>query len=188
MKILPVFFLLTAFSLFSEEKAVFKKLDSTPSEASCKSDHFTVCLAYKFMNHFYPWVKNPEWFKNTVPSHYFEYKATYNNSIENGEIIFSFESFSDGLEWSYWDDSVISRTSSPIQIIESEKTQKIILKKLEEKFGKDFQIEKITKVTERRCMQSQTNPKDYYDLKENIFFKIQIKGQSVIFTQNGEML
>ncbi|HMY65740.1 MAG TPA: hypothetical protein PLJ29_05525 [Leptospiraceae bacterium] len=187
MKTLLISILLFAAPLFSEEKRIFKKMDSVPIESSCRSDHFTVCLAYKFLKHFYPELKNPEWYRNTVPSHYFEYKVVYNNSAENGEIIFSFESFSDGLEWGYWDDSVISRTTSPIQIIESEKTRQMIQKALEKKFGKDLQIEKITKIIERRCMQSQTNPKDYYDIKENIRFKVQIKGESVLFKQNGEM-
>lgn len=163
-------------------------MNSAPSESSCRSDHFADCLAYKFLKFFYPGIKNPLWFKNTVPSHYFEYKVTYDNPAENGEIVFSFESYSDGLEWAYWDDSVISRTSSPIQIIESEKTRKTVLKHLEKKFGKEFQIEKITKITERRCMQSQTYPKEYYNIKDNILFKVHIKGESVLFKQNGEML
>lgn len=184
MKPLPLFFLLTL-SISADDKKMFEKLNKPLTEVVCKTNKIAECLAYKYIKHYHPNAKNADWYRNTSINHYFDYKVNYQNEREKGEIQFSFQSYSEGLEWKYWEDSVIIRIKDPKALIEKKDTLKKILEKLESKFDEKYEIEKITKSINRELMQAQPNPKEYYSIEEKIKYKIRVNGQNLSFDGGG---
>lgn len=113
---------------------------------------------------------------------------TYQNEREKGEILFSFESYSDGLEWNYYEDSVIIRIKEPLKLVDSNTTIKKINEKLESDFDEKFKIEKITKTISRNLQQSQPTPKEYYSIREEIKYRVKVTGKNITFNANGDKI
>lgn len=180
--------LLLSHSISPEEKMNFEKYKKTLDATVCKKNKIADCLAYKFIQHYHPNAKDANWYRNTAITHYFDYKVNYQNEREKGNIQFSFQSYSDGLEWKYWEDSVIIRIKDPKALIEKKETLKKILEKLESKFDEKYEIEKITKTINRELMQAQPNPKEYYSIEEKIKYKIRVNGQNLSFDGGGDKI
>jgi len=183
-----VFLFLLSIAIPAEEKMKFERHKKPLDLGVCKTNKFADCLAVKYIQHYYPNTKNGDWYHNTSVSHYFDYKVNYQNEREKGEIQFSFQSYSDGLEWKYWEDSVIIRIKDPMKLIEKKETLDKIKEKLESKFDKNYEIEKITKIINRELMQSQPNPKEYYSIEEKIKYKIRVNGQNLSFNGGGNKI
>lgn len=183
-----LFLFLLSFTISGEEQKVFEKYKKPLTEAACKTNNFADCLAFKYIQHYHPNAKDAEWFRNTAVNHYFDFKVSYQNEREKGEIFLSFQSYSDGLEWNYWEDSVIIRIKEPIKLVDSNSTIKKINERLESYLDEKFNIEKITKTISRSLQQSQTSPKEYYSIKEEIKYKIRVNGKNFSFNGLGEKI
>lgn len=187
MKLLLLVFLLPL-TIFAEDKKIFAKYQKPLDASICKTNNFADCLAYKYIQHYHPNAKDAEWYRNIAVTHYFDYKVTYQNEREKGEILFSFESYSDGLEWNYYEDSVIIRIKEPLKLVDSNTTIKKINEKLESNFDEKFKIEKITKTISRNLQQSQPTPKEYYSIKEEIKYKVKVNGKNISFNGFGDKI
>ncbi|MBP7281188.1 MAG: hypothetical protein KBA66_06420 [Leptospiraceae bacterium] len=183
-----LFLSLLSLSIFAEEKMKFEKYKNPLDAAICKTNKFADCLAYKYIQHYHPSAKAADWYKNISVGHYFEYKVSYQNEREKGDIQFSFQSYSDGLEWKYWEDSVIIRIKDPMRLIEKKETLEKIKEKLESKFDEKYEIEKITKTISRELMQAQQNPKEYYSIEEKFKYKIRVNGKNLSFDGVGDKI
>lgn len=181
-------FLLLSITIPAEEKMNFEKYAKPLDASVCKTNKFADCLAIKYIQHYYPNAKNADWYRNTSISHYFEYKVNYQTEREKGEILFSFQSYSDGLEWKYWEDSVIIRIKDSLKSIEKKEVLEKIKESLESKFEENYQIEKITKTINRELMQSQPTPKEYYSINEKIKYKIRVNGKNISYDDSGNKL
>ena len=95
---------------------------------------------------------------------------------------------SDGLEWNYYEDSVIIRIKEPLKLVDSNTTIKKINEKLESDFDEKFKIEKITKTISRNLQQSQPTPKEYYSIKEEIKYKVKVNGKNISFNGFGDKI
>ncbi|HMV43126.1 MAG TPA: hypothetical protein PK079_07400 [Leptospiraceae bacterium] len=177
--------LLTTSTVFADDKKNYEKLKKAPDAATCKQDT-ALCLAYKYIQHYHSNAKEAEWFQNTAVSHYFDYKITYQNEREKGEIFLSFESYSDGLEWKYWEDSTLIRIKDPLKLVDSKSAQKKIQEKLESEFDKDIKIDRIQKIITRSLMQNQQTPREYYSIEEKIQLKVKANGKTFVFKSNGD--
>jgi hypothetical protein len=188
MKLFLYSFIFFTIVLFADDKKHFEQYKKPLTSSVCKTNNFADCLAFKYIQHYHPNAKDAEWFRNTTVNHYFDYKVTYQNEREKGEIFFSFQSYSDGLEWNYWEDSVIIRIKEPMKLVISESTIKKITEKLESEFDEKYKIEKITKTINRNLQQSQPTPKEYYSIKEEIKYKIRVNGKNFSFNGLGEKI
>ncbi len=187
MKPLLLFLLLTL-TITAEDKIMFEKLKKPLTEAVCKTNNFADCLGYKYIQHYHPNAKDADWYRNTAITHYFDYKVAYQNEREKGEILFSFQSYSDGMEWNYWEDSVIIRIKEPLKLVDSSTITKKIKEKLESEFDDKYKVEKITKTINRSLQQSQPTPKEYYSVKEDIKYKIRVNGKNFSFNGIGDKI
>lgn len=186
-KLILCLLMATTMNITPEDKKNYEKIKKALDANSCKQDTSN-CLAYKYMQHYHPNAKEAEWFQNTAISHYFDYKITYQNEREKGEIFLSFESYSDGLEWKYWEDSNLIRIKDPMKLIDLKSAQKKIQEKLESEFDKDIKIERIQKTITRSMMQNQQTPKEFYSIEEKIQFKVKANGKTFVFKSNGDSL
>ncbi|MBK8395361.1 MAG: hypothetical protein IPL26_08975 [Leptospiraceae bacterium] len=181
-------FILFCISIFGEDNFKFEKLKKPLNASICKTNHFADCLAFKYIQHYHPNAKDADWFRNISITHYFEYKLSYQNTREKGDIIFSFESYSDGLEWHYWEDSIIIRIKDPTKIVDTNSAARKIKDKLEAELDENFKLEKITKTISRTLEQNQPNPKEFYSIKEEIIYKVRANGRNFLFNGLGDRI
>ncbi|MBK6608233.1 MAG: hypothetical protein KBF99_00590 [Leptospiraceae bacterium] len=181
-------FLLLSLTISPDDNKMLEKYKKPLDASICKTKNFADCLAYKYIQHYHPNAKDADWYRNTAVTHYFDYKVMYQNEREKGEILFSFQSYSDGLEWNYYEDSVIIRIKEPVKLVDSNTTLKKINEKLESDFDEKFKIEKITKTISRNLRQSQPTPKEYYSIKEEIKYKVKVNSKNISFNGVGDKI
>ncbi len=94
-------------------------------------NHFADDLIASYMAQRYPYLnwQDTEWLKDTTTNNYFQYKTEWKDKEGRDTKFFvGFESFSDGLEWLFWEDVYCRKNQ--YEVIEDPQLRNAIREKL----------------------------------------------------------